>query len=569
MAPDSSRAPLSTPAPTSSRSPCCSRRRSPAARCSAETIETMTRHAVLNERAPRIGGSPGDRRGRPRARVGAGQGARRPPARRRGDGRRAALRLGSLPARPAAADDRSCGSRCCPSACCGRTPTSSSWGPASRTRSRCRSPASLPGGALDCRGRALRAPRRAGEGRAESDVDVVLTGTCCRPASAARRAQLVEAPGGDVLVALGRRRPGLFEIQDGLVRQIVDSLRLPLSARERGAISRDVPASATAYEFFLRANRLSLIGPGGGPRPLPPGARRGPVVRAGVGAAGPRYPVIAEFRGDGRRLHSQRIGAEPGPRTQPGSLDCRSVLRSARGRGSRSRPRSHGAAGSARLVTWQRPNCLPGWSRPAGIVACFASIAAADRPTPRSDRANQRAAHVLHDGGLPARRRRVRTAPGRPGNIGALDVDLCAGHPDAARLARGPTPRATRTRRFSKQRVDHARTRSGSSCNEPSTSSIRVEDSRSRRPVLSGPEVSSRRRRGSRRRDPRGRRRPGVLSVRNVHAPRLARSVARFVRTSTPILKKAESRHKEARAAFVNAGGRRCSAWKASRSVAL
>lgn len=41
------------------------------------------------------------------------------------------------------------------------------------------------------------------------------------------------------------------------MRQIVESLALPLSGRERRALGHDVPSNAKAYEFYLRANPLS------------------------------------------------------------------------------------------------------------------------------------------------------------------------------------------------------------------------------------------------------------------------------------------------------------------------
>src|SRR5262249_2306717 len=41
-------------------------------------------------------------------------------------------------------------------------------------------------------------------------------------------------------------------------------LSLPLAGRERGALQRDVPASAKAYELFLRANEIGR-GPTGSP----------------------------------------------------------------------------------------------------------------------------------------------------------------------------------------------------------------------------------------------------------------------------------------------------------------
>ena len=94
----------------------------------------------------------------------------------------------------------------------------------------------------------------------ELDVDVVLTGTLLRAGQQLRvTAQLVEAPGGAVLwsqtseVAL----EDIFRLQDGIVREIVQSLALPLTSRERRLLASDVPATARAYEFYLRANQLA------------------------------------------------------------------------------------------------------------------------------------------------------------------------------------------------------------------------------------------------------------------------------------------------------------------------
>ena len=94
----------------------------------------------------------------------------------------------------------------------------------------------------------------------EAKVDVVLTGTLLRAGETLRvSAQLLEAPSGTVLwshsaqVGLG----DIFQLQDTLARQIVESLALPLSSRERRAFGHDVPASAKAYEFYLRANQLA------------------------------------------------------------------------------------------------------------------------------------------------------------------------------------------------------------------------------------------------------------------------------------------------------------------------
>jgi eukaryotic-like serine/threonine-protein kinase len=94
----------------------------------------------------------------------------------------------------------------------------------------------------------------------EAQVDVVLSGTLLRAGDTLRvNAQLLEAPAGTVLwshtsqVLLG----DIFQLEDTLVRQIVESLALPLSGREHQTLGRDVPASAKAYEFYLRANPLS------------------------------------------------------------------------------------------------------------------------------------------------------------------------------------------------------------------------------------------------------------------------------------------------------------------------
>ena len=97
----------------------------------------------------------------------------------------------------------------------------------------------------------------------ELDVEVVLTGTLLPAGGRCRlAAQLVEAPGGRVVWSQTSDVSGadVFELQDQLVRRIVESLQLPLSSHERGGIGHDVPATPAAYEFFLRANRISLVG---------------------------------------------------------------------------------------------------------------------------------------------------------------------------------------------------------------------------------------------------------------------------------------------------------------------
>ena len=95
---------------------------------------------------------------------------------------------------------------------------------------------------------------------AEAEVDVVLSGSLLRSGDRLRvSTQLTEVPSGRLLwsqtseVTLG----DMFQIQDQLATRIVDSLALPLTAREHTLLKRDVPSSARAYELYLRGNRLS------------------------------------------------------------------------------------------------------------------------------------------------------------------------------------------------------------------------------------------------------------------------------------------------------------------------
>ena len=52
------------------------------------------------------------------------------------------------------------------------------------------------------------------------------------------------------------RRDNVIEVQDSLVRGIVELLMLRLTERERRVLAHNVPASARAYEFYLRANHV-------------------------------------------------------------------------------------------------------------------------------------------------------------------------------------------------------------------------------------------------------------------------------------------------------------------------
>jgi serine/threonine protein kinase len=95
----------------------------------------------------------------------------------------------------------------------------------------------------------------------EANVDVVLTGSVLASDRAVRvAAQLTETAGGTLVWSQTFQvsQHDLFKLQDEIVQRIVESLALPLSTRERRQMQRDVPASATAYEYFLRANQLAV-----------------------------------------------------------------------------------------------------------------------------------------------------------------------------------------------------------------------------------------------------------------------------------------------------------------------
>jgi len=95
---------------------------------------------------------------------------------------------------------------------------------------------------------------------AEAEVDAVLTGSILRAGEQVRLvAQLVETPGGAIVWSKTAqvRMQDVFQLQDDLARQILDSLSIPLTASDRIRLGRDVPASGHAYELYLRANHLA------------------------------------------------------------------------------------------------------------------------------------------------------------------------------------------------------------------------------------------------------------------------------------------------------------------------
>ena len=95
---------------------------------------------------------------------------------------------------------------------------------------------------------------------AKADVDAVLTGTLLRAQDQLRvTAQLVETPHGTVRWSQTTQATlgDIFGLQDGLTKRIVESLAVPLTARDERTLKRDVPANPRAYEYYLRANQIA------------------------------------------------------------------------------------------------------------------------------------------------------------------------------------------------------------------------------------------------------------------------------------------------------------------------
>ena len=97
---------------------------------------------------------------------------------------------------------------------------------------------------------------------AEAEVDAILAGTLMRAGEQLRvTCQLVEAPGGAVIwsdsAVAGME--DLFQLQDELSRRIVESLMLPLTEREHRILRHDIPATASAYQYYLRANQVAEV----------------------------------------------------------------------------------------------------------------------------------------------------------------------------------------------------------------------------------------------------------------------------------------------------------------------
>jgi eukaryotic-like serine/threonine-protein kinase len=95
----------------------------------------------------------------------------------------------------------------------------------------------------------------------ELGVDAVVHGTILRVGGEVRlQAQLVRVPDGTLLWSQSSQHElgDLLALQDELLQRIVRSLAVPLTPTEQVRLRRDVPATARAYELYLRANHAGM-----------------------------------------------------------------------------------------------------------------------------------------------------------------------------------------------------------------------------------------------------------------------------------------------------------------------
>jgi DNA-binding winged helix-turn-helix (wHTH) protein/tetratricopeptide (TPR) repeat protein len=94
-----------------------------------------------------------------------------------------------------------------------------------------------------------------------AQVDAIVTGTLLRVGDQIRvSTELCEAASTTVLWSSAAQwsLSDIFQLQDEIVRRVIESLSLRLTQREQQLLRHDVPATARAYEYYLRANQLSL-----------------------------------------------------------------------------------------------------------------------------------------------------------------------------------------------------------------------------------------------------------------------------------------------------------------------
>jgi TolB-like protein len=94
----------------------------------------------------------------------------------------------------------------------------------------------------------------------ELGVDAVVAGTLLRAGRRLRvTAQLVDVPEATVLwgETFNADVEDVLQLQDDLSRRVVESLAIPLSARDVSGMLRKTPATARANEIYMRANQVA------------------------------------------------------------------------------------------------------------------------------------------------------------------------------------------------------------------------------------------------------------------------------------------------------------------------
>jgi len=95
----------------------------------------------------------------------------------------------------------------------------------------------------------------------ETQVQHVLTGTIQRAGNRLRvSAQLMAVPDGSIVWSdtIESTLDDLFQLQDDLTRRIVESFAREVVGRRQSSVHADRPATAKAYEYYLRANQMGF-----------------------------------------------------------------------------------------------------------------------------------------------------------------------------------------------------------------------------------------------------------------------------------------------------------------------
>ena len=392
----------------------------------------------------------------------------------------------------------------------------------------------------------------------EANVDVVLSGTLLRAGDVLRvSAQLLEAPAGTVLwshtaqVALG----DIFQLQDTLARQIVESLALPLSGRERRALAHDVPANAKAYEFYLRANPLShdsgswevardlyLQCLQADPQYAPAWARLGRV-----------YHVIGKYRGTPEDYALSESALNRALELNPDlSLADRFYAQLEIGDLARAREamvrlvrRAASRGSDPELFAALVPAC-----RYCGLLQhSLAAYERAARLDPNIRTSVQHTFFMLGDY-LRAAAEAERTWA--PGSAWSLSL-ACAGHPDAHRVSEIEWERYANTPFRDKVLgvIEPDRAPLRAAVDALIASGFRDPEGLFYQAVKLAHAGDAR----SRGRDPGRRRRPRLLPARDLHSATRGSIALRRRHDFIAVVEKAERRHVEARTDFVTAGG--------------